>query len=154
LCKDVTREQAADLLLAARKQARPVNPKRLGAVGAEAFPDTAYVRTTGTIEVGSIAPFAVIPFVVEAWAFAGAVKTRIDVCVNRTPITGDVRAARDKREIHAFGCGLRHTIATAPIAAQFDIRINLITPYMPITSDGKTPNLAPFLEAIMTAAGK
>src|SRR5262249_58229732 len=32
--------------------------------------------------------------------------------------------------------------------------INITTPYVPITSDGKAPNLEPFLPAIVNATGK
>jgi hypothetical protein len=74
--------------------------------------------------------------------------------VNRTPITGDIEATRDKRDIDAFGCGLADTIAQAPIASQFSIVINITTPYMPITSDGKAPNLRPFLDVLQIAAAR
>ena len=80
--------------------------------------------------------------------------TGLFVCVNRTPVTGEIDAARDKRDINAFGCGLSHTIAQAPKEAQFGIRLNLTTPYMPITSDGKEPNLEPFLNEIASAVSE
>jgi hypothetical protein len=67
-------------------------------------------------------------------------KTFLVMCVNRTPITGRVRAVRDNREINFFGCGLYHEIATAPKDEQFGIVLNLTTAYMPITSDGKAPD--------------
>ena len=76
------------------------------------------------------------------------------VCVNRTPATGKIEAARQKRDIDAFGCGLSDTIAKAPVDAHFDIWINLTTPHMPITSDGKAPDLQSFLSEIQTAIGK
>src|SRR5262249_9798356 len=80
--------------------------------------------------------------------------TDLIVCVNRTPVTGEIHAAREKRDIDAFGCGLAHTIAHPPIAAQFSFVINVTTPYCPITSDGKAPNLKPFRAATSTAAEK
>ena len=76
------------------------------------------------------------------------------MCVNRTPIAGDIRIARDRRDIDLFGCGLHHTVAKAPEAAHFDICVNITTPYMPITSDGKEPDLMPFFDAIATALAK
>ena len=63
----------------------------------------------------------------------------IIACVNRTPVTGDIEAVHNKRKINLFGCGLRHTVAEAPIEANFNIKMNITTPYMPITSDGKEP---------------
>ena len=90
---------------------------------------------------------------VEAWA-AESEDMRLLVCVNRTPVTGDIDAARDKREIDLFGCGLRHTVAEAPKDKNFAIRLNITTPYMPITIDGKEPNLEPFLDEICDAVAK
>ena len=74
--------------------------------------------------------------------------------MNRTPVTGNIRAARDKREINVFGCGLAHTVAEMPKDAQFTIGLNLTTPYMPIMSDGKEPDLKPYLDGICTAIQK
>jgi hypothetical protein len=154
LCKDVTGERAARLLEAARNVARPVKPERLGPAGADVF-GGAYAQSSGIVEFGSVPPLAIIPFIVEVWAKPTKhLRTHLTVFVNRTPITSDVRAARDKRDIDVFGCGLRHTIAQAPIASQFNIVANITTPYMPITSDGKEPNLEPFLDVIQIAAGK
>ena len=76
------------------------------------------------------------------------------VCVNRTPTTGEIEAARERRDIDAFGCGLSDTIARAWVNSHFNIWINLTTPHMPITSDGKAPDLQPFLSEIQTAVGK
>jgi hypothetical protein len=147
-CNAVTHKQVEKLLWAARENAKPVSPERLGAVGQEAFPDHTYActRSFGSGE---------IPFVVEAWAK----KTEDDwtdliVCVNRTPVTGAIEAARDKRDIDVFGCGLSHTVAQAPKDAEFTIWLNITTPYMPITSDGKAPDLKPFFEEIKAAVAK
>jgi Topoisomerase 6 subunit A/Spo11, Toprim domain len=154
ICKKVTRDQAAKLLRAARDNARPVKPERLGAVGPDAYPDSAYAMSSGAAEFGSIAPLAEIPFVVEMWGSKSERSTKLLVCINRTPITGEIETARDKRDIDAFGCGLSHTIAQAPVGSQFSIVMNLITPYVPITGDGKEPNLQPFLDVITNTAGK
>jgi hypothetical protein len=40
------------------------------------------------------------------------------------------------------------------VTAQFDIDLNVISPFMPITSDGKAPDLRPFLAEIEIAIGK
>src|SRR5262249_27404433 len=156
VCNKVSRTQATILLEAARVHAKPVTPERLGAVGPDVLTDCAYAMASGIAEFGSGAPTAKIPFVVEAWApkIAKAFDTQLLVCVNRTPVTGEIHAARDKHDIDAFGCGLCHTIAQAPREAQFLIAINITTPYMPITSDGKEPNLQPFLPTIVIATGK
>src|SRR5258705_12532910 len=45
-------------------------------------------------------------------------------------------------------------IATAPADAHFTIQLNIIAPFMPITSDGKEPDFEPFLDTIRMAVGK
>jgi hypothetical protein len=153
VCADISRERADMLLKVARGHARAVKPKRLGAVGPDLFPDRAYGTSSGEVSFGTGAHRAAIPFVVEAWARESA-DMELTVCVNRTPVTGEIHAARDKREIDLFGCGLRHTVAEAPKDKNFDIRLNLTTPYMPITSDGKEPDLQPFFDVISDAVAK
>ena len=152
-CSEVSREQADRLLKVARDHARAVKPKRLGAVGPDVFPNQAYATSSGEVSFGTGSHRAAIPFVVEAWARERA-DMAIIVCVNRTPVTGDIYATRDKREINFFGCGLAHTVAEAPKDSNFAIRLNITTPYMPITSDGKEPNLQPFLDVIKDAVSK
>jgi hypothetical protein len=155
ICSRVTRAQAEKLLLAARANVRQVNPKRLGAIGPSLYGDTAYACTEDVARFGVAKPFAEIPYLVEAWAAqAETGYTSLNACVNRTPVTGKFEAGRDKRKINAFGCGLVYNIATAPADAHFTIQLNIIAPFMPITSDGKEPDFEPFLDAIRTAVGK
>jgi len=155
VCRDVAFPQAVKLLDMARANARQVNPKRLGAVGPLAFPLCGYAISHGVVSFGSTLPQAEIPFVVEAWAEkrVGG-KTELLACINRTPATGELSAARDKRDLFAFGCGLRHYITKAPSGVEFGISINVTTPYMPITSDGKAPDLYPFFKEIQAAVSK
>jgi len=152
--RDVTREQAARLLEVARKHARQVNPNRLGAAGPDAFSHSAsYSAKSGT----HLLKNSLLPYVVEAWAeecHESDAETGLTAFVNRTPITGDIHAARDKREINFFGCGISHTVTLAPKDKQFTILLNVMTPFMPITSDGKEPDLLPFLDVIRDAVGK
>ena len=153
VCKDVSRAQSDRLLTVARDKARAVKPNRLGAVGADLFASGAYAMSSGEVPFGTGPLRAAIPFIVEAWATESD-ETNITVCVNRTPVTGDIHAARDRRDIDLYGCGLHHTATSAPKEADFDIRLNITTPYMPITSDGKEPNLEPFVATISDAVSK
>lgn len=152
LCNDVNRAQATRLLLAARADARPVRPRRLGAIGPERFSGRAYATSSGTVSFGE-EPEAEIPVVVEAWV-RPAESMALTACINRTPVAGSIYATRDKRDIDVFGCGLANTVAQAPRDKHFSIWLNITTPYMPITSDGKEPNLKPFLTEIETAVAK
>jgi hypothetical protein len=91
----------------------------------------------------------------EAWAKKSERgNTRLFACVNRTPAAGKIDAARHKRDIDAFGCGLSHNIAKAPRETEFDIWVNATTPFMPIVSDGKAPDLSHFLNEIAAVVSK
>ena len=150
-CQPRTGRQAAGGRAGAtRKQ---VTPKRLGAVGPDLFHDWAYATSSGD----SVVRHQSRPPRFPSSSRRGPTRARdmrLLVCVNRTPVTGDIEAARDKRDIDLFGCGLHHTVAEAPKDKNFTIRLNITTPYMPITSDGKEPNLEPFLDAICDAVAK
>jgi hypothetical protein len=127
ICRDVTHAQAERLLRAAREQTKQVTPGRLGWAGA-IFQRSAYAIAYGTATFGEVAPFAKVPYVVEAWAKpekGKEAKTGLFAYVNRTPVTGDIEAGRDKRKIDAYGCGLSHTIPEAPAERQFTIQINM-----------------------------
>jgi hypothetical protein len=152
-CNSVTRDQAERLLLAAREQAKQVNPKRLGAIGPDLYSGAAYACAHGSVVFG-VRPKAAIPFAVEAWAAPTDGNTHLSASINRTPVTGGIYAARDKKNIEAFGCGLGDKVAEAPKHAQFIAHLNVITPYCPITSDGKEPDFNPFLDQIREAVGK
>jgi hypothetical protein len=153
LCKDVGRDQAARLLKAARDAVKPVNPKRLGSVGPHAFPALAYAIAHSNAQFGTSEPRADIPFAVEAWA-ATAEANALVVNVNRTPAAARTSLTRDKTDVNAFGCGLCHTVASAPKGQNFLVLVNVVSPYVPITSDGKEPNLEPFVTTIADAIGK
>ena len=160
-CHEVDALGAARLLQEARAVAKPVNPKRLGAVGPEAFPGCAYAIAHSEARFGSSPLEAVIPFAVEAWAAkstpdesGGRSRNFALVTVNRTPVAADFMLYHDKSDVDVVGCGLNHTVAKAPQGSKLTLWLNVMTPYMPITSDGKEPNLAPFVASIIEAAGK
>jgi hypothetical protein len=156
-CSSLSRAEAVALLEAAQRQARPVSASRLGHVGeVEDWPPF-HARGEGTFSHGGVGgPRATIPFVVEAWASArrDAHGNSCSVLVNRTPITGTVSLSRWQRDLTLNGCGLWSTLQAAPGRSGIDLRVNIITSYMPITSDGKAPNLSCCSHVIREVAGK
>ena len=162
-CDALTRDQAETLLVAMRHVSRQVTPKRLGAVGAN-FNPAAYAREAGTFKVeparGKLP--AVVPVVVEAWAFPyGA--SRLTVYVNRTPITAEIkmhRGMKDKSLYGIFGCGLSNEQRSTalPIKAgrgrEYSVMVNITTPHMPITTDGKAPDLSVIEDSISESIEK
>jgi hypothetical protein len=157
-CHDVSRAQAEQLLKAARKRSRGVTADRLGAVGRDAYPGAYYAIERGLKEIGADEKLrALIPFVVEVWAgkMDSGNKILLGVCINRTPSPGEIRAYRtDDKEISIFGSGLSHGCTNAPKKGAFFIHVNVTTPFCPITSDGKAPDLLPFVSAIMDAIAR
>ena len=117
----------------------------LGEVG-EVIRCESHRRVSGFAHIDGVQ----IPYVIEVWVRRTELTSAMCL-VNRTPVTGSFYAARDKRDFNIFGCGLHHTVGTAPTNRHFRIVINIDTPYMPITSDGKAPNLLPFIDSITNA---
>jgi hypothetical protein len=151
-CCDINRQQAAALLEIARKQARLVSPDRLGCLGRDALPGYSYAieLDTVTVDIGG----ANIPIVVEVWARKIKDKggIRVSALVNRTPVISDLTAWRDSdKDIRLSGCGLNTYCENVPTKGEYDIYVSVITPYCPIVSDGKAPNLDPFGVAICDA---
>jgi hypothetical protein len=111
-CSQLTRQQATALLKAARAEARQVKPERLGSVGPIGALPPSHALERGTLSVGGREPKATIPFVVEAWTYLDARSKqppKLSAFVNRTPVTGNVRAYREKGELILYGCGLSHS---------------------------------------------
>jgi hypothetical protein len=155
----LSRAEAAALLQKARELSKPVKPQRLGFVGRhEAYP--AYARTCGTIQVGhrERTP-AALPFTLEAWARPEE-QPRLVLCVNRSPISAELEVFRPRGQKAAYavvGCQLRHPFR-APQSREFGFLVNLQCPYVPITTDGKSPDLTYFRTALLntlsTVAGR
>jgi hypothetical protein len=151
----LTREEAEAVLLAAREESEPVAPVRLGCVGKMSrWPG--HSREEGTFELpaarGNVG--AEIPFVVEAWARRSD-RMSAAVCVNRTPVAARVSAERQGDDKHAcalFGCNLGYVFRVGK--GNYELLVNVICPYMPITTDGKEPDLEPLWEEIREAVEK
>ena len=116
-------------------------PKRLGAVGPELFPDRAYATSSGDGVVRHRTARR------DSLRRRGLGRRERETCgcssastARRSPATS-MRRATSARST-CSDAGLRHTVAEAPKDKNFAIRLNITTPYMPITSDGKEPDLA------------
>lgn len=164
-CESLTRGETEGVLTAMRSASRQVNPKRLGSVGPQLSPDAGYAREAGTFKAsaarGKVS--GQIPYVVEAWAEAGA-RPSLQMYVNRTPITADVSLSRclkdDKSAYGLMGCGLssEHRNTALGVKAgrgrEFSVVVNVTTPHMPITTDGKAPDLSAVEKALQVVIEK
>jgi hypothetical protein len=159
LACELDRDEADRLLSVARSLAKPVKPERLGAVGAGLDDSSSsYASSNGTLPwtpaLGSYA--AELPFVVEAWAKVTHDESSIAAFVNRTPITAEISLDdyRQERLIVINGCNLDHILVNDTTKKSFDVTMNIITPYMPITSDGKAPDFLPLIGPIIEVVRK
>lgn len=134
------RKEAQNLLSKAIEIAKEVTPVRLGEVG-ELEGSIAYYKEGGVFNInpgiGTID--AKIPFIIEAWNFNDNRVSQI--FVNRTPITGEVSFNYyQSKDLYINGCGIKYL--KQKFKEYPHIWINIITPYMPITTDGKEPDLS------------
>jgi hypothetical protein len=151
---ELSRDEADTLLTTARKLARPVQPKRLGQLGStiEGLPST-YAKITGTYESKASRGqhHAVLPFVLEVYAEV-AEAADFGVSVNRTPVAAVLGSYHEEDMQSLVGCGISPVfkVGRRPLR----LWINVDSPYMPITTDGKAPDLSPLSRAIRSAVGK
>jgi len=154
----VTQDDAKILLSWMRMISKPVNPKRLGSCNNKGLEDALgyYAIVTDTIKLESNSEVAEIPYVVEAWTKFEE-DAAIFVHVNQTPITGEVVAFHHKTKLHLSGCNLADegyvhaiNIGKRPVC----VYLSIITPFMPIISTGKSPDLRCFLPGITAAIEK
>jgi len=154
-CASLTRAETTMLLELAQDMTTPPAIKRLGAVGKIDSLPAHYAREEGNVTLGARVPKAQIPFIVEAWADAlqndEEVETIIDVCVNCTPITGEVNISPSGGKLVIFGCGLHHYLDVPTQKGKWGLTLNITAPYVPITTEGKEPDLARFKDAILAA---
>lgn len=147
------REETEKLLKQARGIAKPVKAYRLGYVGLlNEFEGYSKVEGKFTVRTTRGKFDAEIPVVIEAWA-TKAEDSEAYFLVNRSPITGTIHSYPIGNELNIFGCGCRQTLKVGNF--QVKIWVNVITPYMPFTSDGKEPDFShvnvPISEAIETS---
>lgn len=141
------------VLSALRESCKAPAPAVLGSVGEWAVPSHGYGRKSGTVvldpAVGQLS--AHLPVVAEAWAtrLERGERPRVRVYVNRTPIGAHVSAGTTggkKKQMIISGCGIDHLFKAGRDPVHVDLCVT--SPYMPITTDGKEPNLEPMLELV------
>jgi hypothetical protein len=146
--RDLTRAEAERLLVVARESAKPVTAKRLGVVGElEAF--SGYGKATADdVAIGESRWAVRLPVVVEAWATVD--QSSVTLMVNRTVAVGPMFADERQKRIQIFGCHYQGE-ALPSGGNEYAVEINVQTPYMPIVSDGKEPDLEPFADLLNVA---
>jgi hypothetical protein len=129
-------DETENLLGIIRNGNKNVNPDRLKGIGE--IVDYGYSKSNGNFTVRSARGNhnAEIPYIVEVWVDYNR-PAGLDFLINKSPITGQMKLYSEKTKTTLWGCGLFSEIKMKPS----DIVINILTPYMPIVSDGKEPDL-------------
>ncbi|WP_051295952.1 ATP-binding protein [Eisenibacter elegans] len=149
-----SRQEAEALLTLLREAAKPFNPKKLGDVGEMADFEVHHF-SSGTFELSPQkgAHTAQIPFVLECFArLDGAGQTQF--FVNKTPIIGDVGLSYQGKKALLFGCGLQAYLTLPKLKSEPTVWVNILTPYMPIVSNGKEPDFSALAVPIEEAISK
>lgn len=145
---------ANTLFHALRKHCAPVTPTRLGLIGDMA--GDGYAKMTGEffLPTNSGEARPQLPYVIEAYAWVKEKdeNPNITFAVNRTVVTAEAQIYIEKAKTTIFGCGIGHSIKTGRRPMTY--LVNVQTPYMPITTDGKEPNLKPLVSSIMNCIQK
>ncbi|MGE3992927.1 hypothetical protein [Pseudorhodoplanes sp.] len=151
-CESLSFTEATELLQTARAATSNVSHKRLGAIGKIHELPPHYAYKDGHIKLGVHEPKANLPFAVEAWAKKIEGSSDIYVNVNGTPITGEAQVYHNSaKNFVIHGCNLGFALTNVPKKGNWRIHLNVVTPHMPIMSDGKTPDLKPFYLQICEA---
>lgn len=152
--RDLSRGEAESLLANAKGVARVVNPERLGCVGRIGFMPPGYHKATGDAWFTSGRAKVNVPVCLEAWAeiLDGDDAPGFDVYVNRTPVACETGAWHERHTQFFDGCGFSSGVKVGLRPAR--VVINLETPYVPMTNDGKTPDLGQIAGAVEKVIGK
>lgn len=151
---DITLEDAKILLTKMQAVSEPVKPERLGCIGDLDKPN--YVKAPGTFQLDSNNEKVTIPYIIEAWTEFSE-RATISINVNRTPITGEVFAGYIKPDLRLSGCNLSEGDTVYPLNIgknPVNVLLNIITPFMPIISSGKSPDLKYLKSGIVYAIDK
>jgi len=151
-CGSMSRAQSEALLEWMRAESKPIKPEKL--VTKEKT-TTARIPGVLTLRPGRGRHTAEVPYMVEAQAIASKDgEDDLMVCVNGTPITGRVTCYREKgTTLVVYGAGLRHRIERVS-KEKFTLWINVVTPAMPITTDGKEPDFLRIFDTVTKAVRK
>jgi hypothetical protein len=157
-CSGYTRKNAEALLKEMRKHSEQIKSKQIGTCD-WTFALDGYL----TLEPGHGEHWAKLPYKIEAFAKPvnqdpkddkHDTEDEIEVMINGTPITGEVTLRRQSGDrVAMFGCGVKNFLSGCP-KRRFKLWIGIFIPYMPITTDGKEPNLAYLLMEIEKIAKK
>ncbi|AKL96164.1 DNA topoisomerase VI, subunit A [Clostridium aceticum] len=143
-------DESEQLLNSIRQESRPVKAARLGEIG-ELEGYSSYNKQSGTFALESTKGNynAKIPFTVEVFT-KEADKSSCQALINKSPSIKGIHASESNKKLNIWGSGFDIYLKCTGV----EIVININTPYMPITNDGKEPNYRLMAEVIEIATTK
>jgi hypothetical protein len=159
--KELSFVEVETALKVLRGRNKPVDPKRIGNIGPEAFFGTHYAKEVGVVDLDG----AELPYCVEAWADyqrpvqKGNGRLSCDLLVNRSMTATKLHGFLTSNEVTIHGCDLHRRIRTAvPKLGDYAVTLSIVTPHLPLTSEGKEPALKhlakPIIDVICKSARK
>ena len=151
---EISRVEARSLLKTLRDFSPAPKPSLLGKIG-DVFPNYGYANVNGTVEVTGRGLSGEVPYSIDVYAKCSdeLEEDSIIMMVNRTIITGEMRLMRQKaHELGIIGSGLRNLFDVG--RKKVELIINVCVPHMPITTDGKDPDLLRFHDPLSKAIKK
>jgi hypothetical protein len=129
---------------------------KVGFIGEDAFGDRTYHRVTGVANIER----AEIPFCVEAWVTCTHAKKGEPTngvtypIINRSFALTPLTFSSAGTGLSVWDNSSLHTHTGRAKSGRYQIVLSLITPYVRLMNDGKTPVLRDFEDAIQTAIGR
>lgn len=146
-CNELSRGDAAKLFREAVRAVERPSHNALGRVGPlRGWQRSKNSSIDGYVRVGH----ANIPYRIEVWVRA-ARKPSATICINRTPTPAEVEldlSIQDGAPAWTVaGAGLHHWFERKG-KKNFEVLVNIQCPKMPLTSDGKSPDLLPAVDEL------
>lgn len=100
-----------------------------------------------------------IPALAEAWVTATACppsrgQGKVTLLINRTPVPTPVRIRLSEGRLAIFGCELAYGIERVSPGSIYDVVLAVTSPIVPVTTEGKEPDLRPLWHVIEPALAR
>src|SRR3954454_8666028 len=157
-----TKEQAATLLDVLRKKNERIPENKIGCCGRDAFGGI-YKGYAIEHRIQLLDSGAEVPVTVEAWARCSgwksgvsAVTAQVETYLNRSAVPRGLYASGEKEAIYLHGAEV-DAVDECRVEARpgrYDLAISIITPHIPLLSEGKAPSFEHLSQVIADVVSK
>ena len=148
--KDLSFCNADKLLALIRENSKPVKPNRLGGIGEITGTSYAVMESNFSLSTTKGNHLAEIPYSVEV-LISGCNHSSVNLMINKSPAIKSPHMFKEKKQKNIWGMGVN---VDMNISDEIEVTININSPVVPITSDGKEPDLSKMKSAIDDAIQK